>query len=134
MGDGGCIQAIDLLNFLTDPRVLRQHGDDIAARFQAGQSYEELLVGLGEKFSRFRSTNRVIQVTHTGQTWPQQHYEPIKQMVLYAIEQAKVGNDFRLKWKGDADYDETLLRIDIREDGITIEFLHPPAAQQRMTA
>jgi hypothetical protein len=134
MGDGGCIQAIDLLNFLTDPRVLRQHGEEIAARFEAGQSYDEMLVGLGEKFRRFRSANRVLQVTHTGQDWPKDHYEPIKQMVLYAIQQAKTGNDFRLTWKGDADYDETLLRIDVRENGMTIEFLHPPAEQQRMTA
>ena len=134
MGDGGCIQAIDLLNFLTDPRVLRQHGDEIAARFIAGESYSEMLVGLGEKFSRFKNHNRVLNVTHTGQDWPMEHYEPIKHMVLYAIEQAKHGNEFRLSWKGDADYDETLLRIDVREKGMTIEFLHPPAVQQRMTA
>ena len=134
MGDSGCIQAIDLLNFLTDPRVLRQHGDEIAARFNESESYSAMLTGLGDKFRRFKNTNRVLQVTNTGETWPMEHYEPIKQMVLYAVEQAKKGNDFRLTWKGDADYDETLLRIDVRENGMTIEFLHPPAEQQRMTA
>jgi hypothetical protein len=134
MGEGGCVSAIDLLNFLTDPRVLRQHGDEIVERFMAGQSYSEMLVGLGEKFSRFRSSRRVIEVTHTGEDWPVEHYQPIKQMVLYAVEQAKQGNDFRLKWKGDADYDETLLRIEVREKEMTIEFLHPPAAAQRLTA
>src|SRR5688572_23650045 len=102
MGEGGCYPAIDLLNFLTDPRVLRQHGDEIASRFNAGESYSAMLVGLGEKFSRFKNARRIFSVQRTGEEWPQEHYEPIKHMVLYAIEQAKKGSDFRLTWKGDA--------------------------------
>lgn len=133
MADVFCLEAMKVLNRVFDERVVDRHLDDLIARFSEGDSLKAVLIDLAEDQKKFKKNTRVMGVGWVAENWPESHLQVVRSTVLWALSQRQQGNPIKLNWKGDAENDETVTRIEITGDEVTIEFAHPPAAILRQT-
>ena len=133
MSDIFCIEAMKVLNRVFDDRVVDSHLDDLVQRFSEGDSLKAVLVDLAEDQKKFKKNTRVMGVGWVAENWPESHLEVVRSTILWALKQRQQGNPLKIHWKGDAENDETVTRVEIKGDEVTIEFAHPPAAVLRQT-
>ena len=134
MGDSGCAESIEILNFFFDPRVLANEGPEIVRRLTAGEPLTAALLEMSGKYRRFSRTTRVMAVKTAVENWPVEQHEPLRQLLIWSVQHIVDGGDLKVRWKGDAQNDETVMRFEIKEGELTIEFAHPPAEAQRLSA
>jgi hypothetical protein len=128
MASFGCAQTVNVLNFLFDPRVIKNERTEILAKLNAGDSLSSVLLSLGSKFQRFQRSSRLTEIESVVNGWPARHLEAIRALVIWSLSSQDTDEPVRLRWKGDADYHETVTKFEIREDEVVIEFAHPPVA------
>jgi hypothetical protein len=134
MASFGCAQTVGILNFLFDPRVIKNDKDEILARLVGGDSLASVLVDLGSRFQRFRRSSRLTEIESVVNNWPAVHLEAIRALVIWSLSSLDTSEPVRLRWKGDAEYHETVTKFEVRDNEVVIEFAHPPAAAVRLTA
>ena len=134
MGAFGCAHTVDILNFLFDPRVIKNEREEILARLVGGDSLSSVLVDLGGRFQRFRRSSLLTEIETVVNNWPAKHLEAIRAVVIWSLSSFDTDEPVRLRWKGDADYHETVTKFEVKDNEVMIEFAHPPAAAVRLTA
>ncbi len=134
MADVGCGEAVQLLNVVFGTALILNDGHEIYARLSAGDHPADVLVELGKKFDGFKRA-RPEAVEQIVRNWPEHHMEAVGKMVQWALSKLDTDDRITIKWKGDADYPETVTRFEIRGNELEIEFAHPPVgAPQLQTA
>jgi hypothetical protein len=117
---------MEVLNFLFLDRVMGAMTDEVLMRLKANESMGTIAAQIGDRFDLLRGYTKSADVLRIIDHWPEAQLDMIRDTVIRGLEQRQKGVAMRFHFRGDDEYPETLTRIEVRENDITIEFLHPP--------
>ena len=129
MTDTGCCKTMETLNFLFNDRVLGPFTEEVLVRLKSDQLMGSIAAEIGTRFDLLRGYTKAEDVIHIIEHWPEAQLQMIRSTVVWGLEQRLKGTTMRFHFRGDDEFPETLTRIEVRDNDITIEFLHPPATE-----
>ncbi len=130
MGDlGGCPESMELLNQVFRTALILNDGHEIHAKLVAGDNVLDIVGELNDKFGRKRMGRAIRKV---GEDWPPLQLEAVSEMVKWALGKLDTEERITIEWRGDAESSETVTKFELRDNSLSIEFAHPPAASMRV--
>ena len=131
----GCTSAIELLNNVFSSGLIFNDGHELRARLEAGDDIAQIVEDLNNEFGNPRMGTRVLRIMRN---WPPLHLEFVTETVAWALSKLDTADRVMISWKGDAEHDETVTKVELRDHTLLIEFAHPPfegrAAREAATA
>ncbi|MEX0785837.1 MAG: hypothetical protein WD939_04300 [Dehalococcoidia bacterium] len=116
---------MELLNQVFGTALILNDGHEILARLEAGDEIADIGKEVGEKFGKPGVAEGLRQVI-SG--WPPLHVEAVESMLRWALGKLDTDQRVTIKWKGDAEHNETVTKFELRNHTLVIEFAHPPLA------
>ena len=121
---GGCPESMEILNLVFTTGLILNDGHEILERINAGDEVPDIAHDLAAKFGRPDIIDAVDRVVGG---WPALHLEAVRQMVAWALEKLDTDERVVIRWKGDAESDDTVTSFQLRDHELVIEFAHPPS-------
>lgn len=127
MVDIPCAQGMELLNQIFQTAIILNDGHEILARLENGDEVVEIAEDLGKKFGQ---PEMAANIRRVFERWPPLHVEMVASAVQWALSKLDTDDRVTIKWSGDAEYPETVTRLELRDHSLRVEFAHPPFGAQ----
>ena len=135
MANPVCGTSIELLNTVFSSGLIFNDGHELRARLEAGDDVAQIVEDLNNEFGNPRMGTRILRIMRN---WPPLHLEFVTETVAWALSKLDTADRVMINWKGDAEHDETVTKVELRDHTLLIEFAHPPfegrAAREAATA
>ena len=123
MSQPGCLESMELLNFIFSSGIIFNDGHEILARLNAGDRLADAVEEVAVKFGRNEDAKLGQAVSRN---WPALHVEAVSELVRWALGKLDTEDRIMVEWRGDPEYHETVTRFELRGHTLVIEFAHPP--------